>query len=266
MAKNKAPVSFKLGRLLRSYDPRIPHLSAIAAGQTRPPLPPSKDWTRGMPANLGMMLNDTLGDCTCAAFYHAFQVWTFNAGGRMVTQPNFDVKKLYILACGYNPRIGGEGPGGNEQDVLTYILRSGAPTGSNGQTRTKLTAFVEVDPRNIEDVKRTILDCGVAYIGFNVPQFLVPPAPATPPKVWNVQSRDTNIIGGHAVVLAGYTASGARVISWGQYYTMTWDFFSQYVDEVYALADANWIEKIGTTPGGLTIEELQEQMQALEGN
>jgi hypothetical protein len=27
---------------------------------------------------------------------------------------------------------------------------------------------VEVDPRNIDDVKRTIHDCGVAYIGFNV--------------------------------------------------------------------------------------------------
>jgi len=227
------------------------------------PPPPAVYWSKGYPA-WSMMLNDTLGDCTCAAFYHALQVWSYNTTeGAMVTQPDADVEKLYILACGYNPRVGGEGPGGNEQKLLTYILRTGAPTGPTGQTANKLTAFVEVDPRNIDDVKRAILNCGVAYIGFNVPQFIVPAPPATPPAVWNVQTTNTNIVGGHAVVLAGYNAQGARVISWGQYYTMTWAFFSQYVDEVYALADSTWIEAKGTTPGGLTLAELQSQMQAL---
>jgi hypothetical protein len=36
-----------------------------------------------------------------------------------------------------------------------------------------------------------------------------------------VQNQDTQIAGGHAVVLAGYDNNGARVISCGQYYTMT---------------------------------------------
>jgi hypothetical protein len=263
----KPPMSkYKLGRLHRSYDPRVPHLSALRAGQTLPPPPAAIDYTINMPQNLGMMLNDTLGDCTCAAVYHAIQVWTFNAskGENMVTEPDKDVEKLYILACGYNPRVGGEGPGGNEQHVLTYLLKTGAPVGPTGKLKQKIAAFVEVDPRNINDVKQTIADCGVAYIGFNVPAFLMP-ANAPPPAVWNVQSTDTNIIGGHAVVLAGYDANGARVISWGQYYTMTWAFFSQYVDEVYAIADNDWIEAKGTTPGGLSLAELEQQMQALAG-
>jgi hypothetical protein len=254
---------FKLGRLHRTYDPRVPHMSALLAGQTLPPPPPSRDWTANMPNSLGMMLNDTLGDCTCAAVYHAFQVWSFNAGGAMQTQPDADVEKLYILACGYNPRVSGEGPGGNEQHVLTYLLKSGAPTGADGQTRQKIAAFVEVDPRNTDDVKRAILDCGVAYIGFNVPQYIVPAAPATPPLVWDVEAGDDSIVGGHAVVLAGYDANGARVISWGQYYTMTWSFFAKYVDEVYAIADAGWMNDKGTSPGGLTLAELEVQMKAL---
>jgi hypothetical protein len=66
-------------------------------------------------------------------------------------------------------------------------------------------------------------------------------------------------------VLAGYTAAGARVISWGQYYTMTWSFFAKYVDETYAIADALWIEKKGTSPGGLSLAELEVQMKALAG-
>jgi hypothetical protein len=253
----------KLGRLHRTYDPRIPHMSALVAGQTLPPPPPSCDYTKGMPNNLGIMKNDTLGDCTCAAFYHALQVWSFNAKKKIDTEPDQDVVDLYILACGYNPRVSGEGPGGNEQHVLTYILKKGAPTGAGAKTRHKIAAFVEVDPRNTDDVKRAISECGVAYIGFNVPQFIVPPNGA-PPSVWDVEHTQTNIVGGHAVVLAGYDADGARVISWGQYYTMTWRFFAKYVDEVYAIADSTWIDAKHTTPGGLTLAELEQQMQALE--
>lgn len=256
-------VAFKFGRLHRTYDPRIPHLSALLAGQALTPPPPTVDWTKGMPSNLGMMLNDTLGDCTCAAVYHAMQVWTFNAGGKAVTQPDSDVEKLYILACGYNPKVSGEGPGGNEQHVLTYWLQKGAPTGPNGATTEKIAAFVEVDPRNQDDVKRTINDCGVAYIGFNVPQSVQPPG-QPPPAVWNYVPSQSTIIGGHAVVLAGYSAQGARVISWGQYYTMTWQFFAHFVDEVYAIADAEWVASKGTTPAGFTLAQLEAQMQALK--
>ncbi len=139
------------------------------------PVVPAVDYTRGMPGNLGMMKNDTLGDCTCAAFYHALQVWSFNAGKQIDTEPDLDVVDLYEQACGYKPEQGGEGPGGNEQHVLTYILKQGAPFGPNGQQRHKITAFAEVDVKNIDNIKRTIHDCGVAYIGFNVPQYIMPP-------------------------------------------------------------------------------------------
>ena len=265
--KTKAthPRTFRLGRLHRTYDPRVPHLSAMLAGQTLTPPPASADWTKGMPGNLGMMLNDTLGDCTCAAVYHAMQVWTFNASSKMLTQPDSDVETLYVQACGYNPRVHGEGPGGNEQHVLTYWLQTGAPIGPKGAARQKLTAFVEVDPRNTDDVKRTINECGVAYIGFNVPQSVQPPG-QPPPQVWNYDPTQANIIGGHAVVLAGYDVNGARVISWGQYYTMTWEFFAHFVDEVYAIADTQWIESKGTSPGGFTLAQLETQMNALKGN
>ncbi len=255
--------SFRLGRTPRAFDPRVPHMSALLAGKTLPPPPPSVDYTKGMPQDLGMMLNDTLGDCTCAAVYHAIQVWSFNAsnGKSMDTEPDNDVEKLYELACGYNPKTPGEGPGGNEQNVLKYLLHRGAPTAGN--TTNKITAFVEIDPRNTDDVKRAIYNCGVAYIGFSVPASIMPQG-QEPPKVWTVDPKNTQIVGGHAVVLPGYSAEGARVISWGSYYTMAWDFFAKYVDEVYAIADQEWFEATGKTPGGLTQQQLVEQMQALQ--
>ena len=120
-----------------------------------------------------------------------------------------------------------------------------------------------MDPRNPDDVKRTINDCGVAYIGFNVPQSVQPPN-QPPPAVWDYVPGESTIIGGHAVVLAGYNAQGARVISWGQYYTMTWQFFAHFVDEVYAIADPEWVASKGTTPAGFTLAQLEAQMQALK--
>jgi hypothetical protein len=150
----------KLGRLARTYDPRIPHMSALVAGKTIAPPPPACDWTEKMPNNLGMMLNDTLGDCTCAAFYHALQVWSINTAGAIDTEPDSDVEQLYIRACGYKPGEKGEGPGGNEQKVLTYLLKTGAPTGPTAASVQKISAFVEVDPRMVDDVKHTIYDCG----------------------------------------------------------------------------------------------------------
>ena len=174
----EAKRTFKLGRTARTYDPRIPHMSALMAGKPAlPPAPATVDNTKGMPADLGMMLNDTLGDCTCAAVYHAIQVWTFNStqGKNMDTEPDSDVKKLYALACGYKPNTPGEGPGGNEQHVLKYLLQHGAPCGPTGSTSNKIAGFVEVDPRVTDDVKLAIWNCGVAYIGFAVPASLMPP-------------------------------------------------------------------------------------------
>ena len=122
------------------------------------------------------MLNDTLGDCTCAAFYHARQVWTYHSTGSTQTAPDADVKLLYEKACGYKPSQGGEGPGGNEQHVLTYIQKTGAPIGPDGPPVDKILAFVEVDPRILDDVKRRIYNSGLVYIGFNVPADICRPA------------------------------------------------------------------------------------------
>jgi len=259
-------VGLKLGRLARSFNPKIPMLHTLLEAVAPTPVVAAVDYTKNMPANLGMMANDTLGDCTCAAFYHALQVWSFNALTKIDTEPDLDVVKLYELACGYNPAQGGEGPGGNEQHVLTYLLKKGAPYGPDGTQTQKIDAFVEIDVKNIDNIKRGIYGAGVAYIGFNVPQFIMP-AGQEPLKVWDVDpNADNTIIGGHAVVLAGYDANGATVISWGSYYTMTWAFFSKFVDEAYAIIDGEWINSTGKSPGGLTLQQLVQSMEALKNS
>lgn len=256
-----------LGRKPRTFNPRVPHMSALMAPlKSLPPPPPTMDWLSALPDDLGMMMNDQLGDCTCAAVYHAIQVWTFNASGKLDTEPDQDVLRLYELACGYNPADPSTDQGGIEQDVLGYWKLHGAPLGAvtghrHQQLVNKLAAFVEIDPRVTDDVKHGIADCGLVYIGFQVPAFLMD---GEPPAVWDVNpSADNSIIGGHAIVLPSYDSAGLGLISWGAKYKMTWGFFAQFVDEVYAPADPDWISAKGTTLAGLTLAELEAQMAAI---
>ena len=252
----------KLGLKPRGFNPAIPHYSTHLAGRELTPPPVSVSWIRGMPADLGPMLNNQVNDCSCAALYHALQVWSFNATGTLDTEPDSNVEALYSAVSGYKAGAAPPGPECAMQDVLTYSAKTGIPVGANGAQRNKLAAFFEIDHRNPDDLKRAVQECGVAYVGINVPAYThTSPMPA----VWDVETENAQIIGGHAVIAAGYDAQGIQVISLGKTYIMTWAFFAKYTHEAYVLADASWIEAKGTSPAGLSLAQLEQQMQALKG-
>jgi hypothetical protein len=220
-----------------------------------------------MPADLSEMLNDQLGDCTCAGLYHGRQVWSFNSNPPMDTEPDANVELVYCQACGYEPGNPSTDQGGVEQDVLGYWLNQGIPilptVGSTGTTFDKLTAFYEVDPRHLNDIRWTIHDCGFAYIGIDMPARLMDNVP----DVWDVfpGNDDGGSDGGHCVILpASLPTENFKLISWGRVYEMTPAFFSRYCDEAYGLVDNSWVNAKGTTPGGLTLGELEAQMAALK--
>lgn len=252
-------MSRKLGRKPRSFDPKVPHMSAMLGAMDLSPPPISVDWTKGI-TDFGMMLNDTLGDCTCAAVYHARQIWSLNASLE-ITELDSNVLALYEQATGYNPNDPNSDNGGIEQDVLKFLLNTGAPVGDG--LRDKIIAFVEVDPRNVDDVKRCINDCGVAYIGFDVPSSLMPPD-GNIASLWEVDHTNHNVEGGHAIILVGYDNIGPYLISWGRKYQMTWEFFLTYTDEAYAIADNAWFNATGKTPLDMDIATLEQLMHAIK--
>jgi hypothetical protein len=263
---------FKLGRLPRAFNPNVPHLSALVAGTIQPAPPATVDYTKGMPEapnGFGPMLNDALGDCTCAAFYHARQVWTFHSTGKTQTARTDVVKLLYEKACHYNPARPNSDPGGVEQDVLKYIQTHGAPLSASGARVDKILGFVEIDPRNVDDVKRSIYNAGVAYIGVWLTDHVYPDAPAQPPLVWDVTAAKEKAPHPHCVVLPGYDKDGVIVISWGRRYKMTWAYFAKHVDEVYSISDRAWTssptaKRLGLSlPGGLSVGALANQMRSM---
>src|ERR1700683_5264115 len=93
----------KFGRKPRGHDTRIPQLSALLAHRTMAPIPGAIDYGTGTPANLGMMLNDTLSDCVPAGAGHSIQIWTFHGRGVMVTPSDPEIEQFYEEAGGYVP-------------------------------------------------------------------------------------------------------------------------------------------------------------------
>lgn len=253
---------YKLGRTRRRFDNRIPHFSHLKFLGALVSIPAYVDNTIKMNPDCGLMLNDSLGDCTCAAFYHAVQVWSACATPSELTEPDACVLQMYEEATGYNPGDAPTDQGADEQSILKYLLNTGAPM--NNEQRNKIQAFVEIDPTNIPDVQRAIYECGVAYIGINLPNSVMNNAnDATKP--WDVGG-DESIAGGHAVVLVGYDtdANLFKLISWGTMYHATEAFILKFCEEAYGMADATWIKSTGLTSAGLSLDALDALMQSIK--
>jgi hypothetical protein len=252
-----------LGRKPRLLNPAVPHMSALIAGQKPPPPPPAADYLSKMPNALGVMLNDSLGCCTCSAIYHAIQLWTCSTNETMQTNPDADVLSVYEEFCGYVQGDPSTDSGGIEQHVLHAWLEQGVPINAvSASTVNKLTAWFEVDARIRQDVEQVIYECGVCYIGFNIPDNIMLPGGSDPPRLWTYDPKAT-VLGGHAVILGSYDEEGVGLISWGEKYKMTWEFFHKYTDEAYALVDVDWINKTGLSPLGMDINTIVQQMRML---
>ena len=249
---------FKLGCKPRAHRAEMPHMSALlmrAGAQT--PISDYAHYADVLPADVGMFENDRLGCCTCAAVYHALQVWERFAQGRLDSISDSMVVNLYR-------RFGYDGTpmtdhGAVEQDVLASWVSQGVPFPSR-QTD-KLVAPIEIDPRNIDDMQRGVYECGVAYVGFSVPAGLM----EAMPDVWDESPGYGSSVGNHAVILTGYSKADHTfdLISWGRKFKMTEAFWQRYGAEAYALCDRQWVEANGKTPLGMTIDELAQQAAGL---
>lgn len=218
-----------LGKRRPRHDARVPRLARYLAAF--PDAPAASDYT-GKLAVLGMMGNDSLGNCTCAAVGHAVQVWSSQASAE-ATIADADIISLYER-FGYNPANAASDQGCVETDVLTSWLRQPVA----GHT---IDAYAYVDPANLTEVKAAVNLFGVVYIG------LALPSAWQSMDVWDVPAGqaltgafEPASWGGHAVVVAAYDAAGVTIITWGALKRITWAGWSAYCDEAYAILSPDW--------------------------
>lgn len=252
----------KYGRRERAFNAWVPHFSSLRMGAAPIVVPSSCSYTKALPALLGMMLNNLLGCCAEAGFYHALQVWSVAAGKPILTAPDSCVQALYQTQ-GYVPGNPSTDQGTVLQSLLAYLVQAGAPMPDG--SRQKLLAFVEIDPANEDDLNRATYESGLIYLGMNVPAYAESALESLGSTLDVNPSGNQASVGGHCVISGGYGPGYREFISYGcAAYRMTTAFWKQNVDECYALVSTEFMEATGLTPLGMTAADWQEQMQALK--
>jgi hypothetical protein len=239
----------RLGRKAVKTDSRTLRLTHYLTTALPPP-PIAVDWSDGI-SSFGMMLNDSLGDCTVAGLAHGVQIWSANSAVE-ITIPDAAVLHAYERWCGYNPQVPSSDQGGVELDVLLSFKREGFA----GHL---LIAFADVFPSDTESIKQSIYLFGGLYIGLMVPNYIMEKMP----PVWSVSHGKASLAGGHCVFITGYDLEHISFISWGQLYKMTWGFWREYVDECHALLSQDFIDSRGLDPNGFNIAQLTLDLQSI---
>lgn len=188
------------------------------------PNPPSElDNSAGI-TSWGMMLNDSLRDCTCAACGHMIQSWTADSGSE-VTVPDSAVLAEYEGACGYNPSDPATDQGGIISNVLDYFEQ----TGVGGH---KITAHAPVNLTQLR-VQQGVQVFGAVDIGVQLPLSAQNQVGSTWDFV-NDQPDTPGGWGGHSVAIVKYAPDLVWCVTWGALQAMTWRWFMYYVDEGHA--------------------------------
>jgi len=248
--------AMKLGKKAPRHDNRTLLLANYLKHDVLPPPPPSLDYAaKSGIKSWGMMANDSIGDCTCAAAGHEIMLWTALAG-RPVVPADADIVAAYSAITGYDPNDPNTDQGANEIDVLNYFRN----TGIAGH---KIGAYFACEPANIDHVKIGC-DLGVGvYIG------LALPLSAQTQAVWSVPIGGARgrgapgSWGGHAVPVVAYDAHGLTVVTWGQLKRMSWRFWQDYCEEAYVIASTDYLDGSGKAPAGIDWAALQADLAAL---
>lgn len=253
------PKKLKLGKQLARHDPRTLLLASYVTPAL--PVPPAQANLTAKINSWGMMENDQLGDCTCAAAGHLIMEWTANAGKKMVTPTDKQIVAAYSAITGYNPQTGANDNGAVEIDVLNYWRQSGI-------AKHKIGAYVALEPSNHIHIMDSVYIFEGCYIGLQLPTsaqsqvqnhqpWSVPPGGPTgdgKPGSW----------GGHAVPVVAYDARGVTVVTWGALQRMTWSFWEAYCDEAYAILSSDYLNDKQECPAGFNMQQLQSDLADLK--
>ena len=246
--------NLKLGKAPPRHDKRTLKLSNYIDRAKLPTAPDSRDWTTQV-SGYGVMRNDSLGDCAIAGPGHMIQTWTAANGAESI--PSDDaIVKAYAEVSGYDPRDGSNDNGCVMLDVLNYWRN----TGIGGH---KILGYALIEPHDVELVKIAINLFGGTDDGFALP------ITAQDQSVWDVVGDGVSgdsarySWGGHCVPKPKYDALHPVCVTWGQRLPMTWEFFTAYCDECYAVLSTDWVNGSKTAPNGFDLDALTADLAAI---
>ena len=282
-------MQMRLGKRAPRHDPRTLKMARYSTALPDPPLVCN---LTDKITNLGPMLNNDLGDCTCAAIGHVVQAWTAEKGAQVIL-PDSDILAAYEGACGYVPGDPSTDQGGVELDVLNYYRKTGVgghflsaymalqiqPSQSMkksphskglwgwlaaaedeteklfGRKKPVVRAML---PELERQLKQAVYYFGAVYIGVELPKT------AEDQEIWDVVSLDGDGApgswGGHAVPIVAYDEQYFYVISWGTLMKVTPPFLAEYMSEGYPLLSKDILGPNGKSPQGFDLVALTNDL------
>lgn len=181
----------------------------------------------------GLMLNDSLGDCTIAGPGHMIQAWTAMSGSES-TISDSAVLKAYEDFDGYVPTDPSTDQGG---DILT-VCNDWERFGIGGHS---ISAFAEVNMTEVR-WKQALWAFGGLNCGIALPISAQAQVGGTWDIVGDGKSGDSlpGSWGGHCVNAVGYDLEGVTFVTWGDLQRATWRFVMWYFDECVACLSPDW--------------------------
>jgi hypothetical protein len=257
---------FNLGLKPYVHNPIFPQLRAVLHGVKTGAVPDEFDWADGLPADIGLYGNDTVGDCVIASAFHEDSVWLQKTSNVVQIDSTDNALKAYSEATGYVQGDPDTDQGTDMQQFMVYWATTGLPVGTLGGRR-KIVASVETDPRHIDDLQLAAFECGGASIGVTLRKNILPDLGA-PPDVWDFDPNSAEI-GLHCVTLTGRQTSQKLwpILSWGRKYFVTDAFLQNALVMSFGVISGEFVNGYtGKSPLGISLDEWQAKMAPLKQN
>lgn len=253
----------KLGRRRPiSHGPRLSLKNYLDMSKI-PPAPDCDYTSAAQPGLSDVLLNDRLGDCTCAGIGHVIDLVNCNAG-TIVRVTDDQVLALYEAACNYNPNDPSSDQGGDEPTVLNYM----ADKGLDGNGLHKFVGSINVDACNQAEVRWAQWALGNLYFGEEMPEDYVDPFPSGSGFVWDVAG-ESDPDNGHCFVGCGSNSQGVIIDTWGLLGIQTYAAIGKYAmrssnGELHSILTKEWLNSATQkTPSGFAYNDLVSDLRAI---
>ena len=236
------PFEFKLGRLDKVALDLAPLHTYFDGGKL--PAAPVK-CTYSLNVDYPMADNNRLGCCVVAGHIHLTQAVTQENGGAYNYPGDAATQEEYF-------KLTGGADTGLVESTFLQAAKNSPILGS------QIDSFGVLDPKNVDEIKSAIYVFGGAFLGVALPQSAQDQFPGT----WSVVP-NSPIVGGHCVVAIGYDAQFVYIVTWGQVIRCTWEWFTAYVDEAYAIIYTEEVQKNRGPLEQLDITRLRADIASL---
>lgn len=198
------------------------------------------------------------GDCVFAGAGHETQVWRKAAGLAPAAITGKSSIKDYSAVTGYVVGDDSTDQGTNVRDALKYRVKSGIHDDKGG--RHKITAYLALDPGNVDHLYAAMYLFGAVGIGIQFPQSAMDQFNRG--KSWT-PVKGSPIEGGHYIPLVA-RRQALRCVTWAKLQYMTIAFFREYCDEAWAILSPEAINSATKkSPEGFDLATLKKDLAAL---